>query len=231
MPILIFPKEDQDEPYSRLCNFTNRRIVWLRPIGKGSPRTSAYLLYVRDDFPALKEAHAVGDRLKQKEAYAELFSGLGWETPRVIEQMMKTENFYSDSLVQVKLPTWSQNRVVLLGDSAWAPTPITGQGNQLAIIGGWVLAQEMARNRSPAAFEAYERRLRPYVESSQQIPLRGYAPFIFNPETAWGIWVLRSIMRVVCWAVQIVAKTRIAKLVPDGSHDNFDLEIEETREK
>lgn len=225
------PKEDQDSPYSRVCNFPNRRIVWMRPIGNGSPRTSVYLIYARDDFPALNQANGAGDRLKQKEAYAELYSGLGWETPRVIEQMMKTDNFYSDDLVQVKLPKWSQNRVVLLGDAAWAPTPLTGQGNQLAIIGGWVLAQEMSRNRSPAAFEAYERRLRSYVESSQQIPLWGYAPFIFNPETAWGIWVLRSIMRVVCWAVHIVAKTRIAKMVPDGSHDDFDLEIEETREK
>ena len=223
------PEEDQDWPYSRVCNFTNRRIVWMRPIGNQSRRTSVYFIYARDDFPALRRANAAGDRLKQKEAFAELYSGLGWETPRVIEQMMKTENFYSDELVQVKLPKWSQDRVVLLGDAAWAPTPLTGQGNQLAIMGAWVLAQEMSRNRSPAALEAYERRLRSYVESAQKIPLGGYAPFIFNPQTAWGIWLLRTIMHFVSWIVHIIAGTKIARMVPDGSHNEFDLEIEEAR--
>ncbi|KAL8720336.1 MAG: hypothetical protein Q9181_007927 [Wetmoreana brouardii] len=220
------PKEDQDWPYSRLCNFTNRRVIWIRPVGNKSPRTSVYLIYAHDS-PALRRANAAGDRLKQKEAFAELYSGLGWETSRVLEQMMKTDNFYSDELVQVKLPKWSQNRVVLLGDSVWAPTPVTGEGNQLAIIGAWVLAQEMSRNRSPAAFEAYERRLRPYVENAQSIPLGGYAPFIFNPQTAWGIRLLRTIVRFVSWVVHIIAKTRIARMIPDGSHNEFDLEIED----
>ena len=223
------PKEGQDWPYSRLCNFTNRRIVWIRPVGNQSPRTSVYLMYARDDSPALRRANATGDRLKQKEAFAELYSGLGWETPRVMEQMMKTENYYSDELVQVKLPKWSQNRVVLLGDAAWAPSPLTGEGNQLAIIGAWVLAQEMSRDRSPAAFEAYERRLRSYVENAQSIPLGGYAPFIFNPQTAWGIWLLRTIMHFVSWMIVIIARTKIASMIADGSHNEFDLEIEGVR--
>ena len=225
------PKEDQDWPYSRLCNFPNRRIIWIRPIGNDSPRTSVYLIHARNDNPALCRANAAGDRLKQKEAFAELYSGLGWETSRIIEQMMKTENFYSDELSQVKLPKWSQNRVVLLGDSAWAPTPLTGEGNQLAIIGAWVLAQEMSRDRSPAAFESYERRLRSYVENAQSIPLGGYAPFLFNPQTAWGIWVLRMIMWFVSLLVHTIAGTKIASMVPDGHHAEFDLEIEEAKSK
>ncbi|ERF72818.1 hypothetical protein EPUS_04253 [Endocarpon pusillum Z07020] len=97
--------------------------------------TSVYLIHVHDDVPNLRRANAAGDRLKQKEAFAEIYIGLGWETPRVIQLMMRAENFYSDELVQVKLQEWSQNRVVLLGDAAWAPSPFTGEGNQLAIIG------------------------------------------------------------------------------------------------
>lgn len=93
------PKEDQDWPYSRLCHFTDRRILWMRPIGKESKMTSVYLIHAHDDIPTLRRANAAGDRLKQKEAFAELYSGLGWETPRVIEQMMRAENFYSDELV------------------------------------------------------------------------------------------------------------------------------------
>ncbi|MCJ1278965.1 hypothetical protein MMC21_006786 [Puttea exsequens] len=221
------PKEDQDWPYSRLCHFTDRRIVWMRPIGEESKMTSVNLIHVHDDVPTLRRANAAGDRLKQKEAFAELYSGLGWETPRVIEQMMGAENFYSDELVQVKLQKWSQHRVVLLGDAAWAPSPFTGQGNQLAIMGAWVLAQELSRNRSLVAFEMYEKRLRSYVENSQSIPLGGYAPYIFNPHTPWGIWLLRMIFRLVSWTIRVISWTNLARMLPDQQQNDFDLEIEE----
>jgi len=221
------PKEDQDWPYSRLCHFINRRIMWMRPVGKESKMTSVYLIYVGNDVHNLRRANAAADRLKQKEAFAELYSGLGWESPRVIEQMMKAENFYSDELVQVKLQKWSQNRVVLLGDAAWAPSPFTGEGNQLAIMGAWVLAQELSRNRDMVAFEMYEKRLRSYVENAQSIPLGGYAPYIFNPQTSWGIWLLRTVFRLASWTVNFVSWTKLSKMLPDQQHPNFDLEIEE----
>ena len=220
------PREEQDWPYSRLCNFPGRRIVWLRPIGKEAGTTSAIFIHANKDNPTLRQANATGDKQKQKQGFADLYGGLGWETPRVIEQMMKTDNFYCDDLVQVKLPKWSQDRVVLVGDAAWAPTPFTGQGNQLAIIGAWVLAQEMSRHRSPMAFETYEKRLRKYVESSQNIPLNGYAPYLFNPQTAWGIWILRTLIRLVSLAVKVVSWTGVTKMLPESlGQDDFDLEI------
>lgn len=225
------PKEDQDWPYSRLCHFTNRRILWMRPIGKDSKMTSVHLIHGHDDVPTLRRANAAGDRLKQKEAFAELYSGLGWETPRVIEQMMRAENFYSDELVQVKLQKWSQHRVVLLGDAAWAPTPFTGEGNQLAIIGAWVLAQELSRNRNPVAFETYEKRLRSYVDNAQSIPLGGYAPYIFNPQTTLGIWLLRTIVRLFSWTIRFISWTNLAGMLPDQQQNDFDLEIEEVEAK
>jgi 2-polyprenyl-6-methoxyphenol hydroxylase-like FAD-dependent oxidoreductase len=221
------PNEDQDWPYSQLCHFPGRRLVWLRPIGKESKMTSACLIHLHNEIPSLREANAAADRRKQKEAFAELYSGLGWKTPRVIEQMMKTENFYSDELVQVKLQKWSQDRVVLLGDAAWAPSPFTGQGNQLAILGAWVLAQELSRNRNQVAFERYEKRLRTYVEESQNIPLRGYAPYLLNPQTTWGIWILRTMFLLASWMVRLLSGTRFAKMLPEEQPSKFDLEMEE----
>ena len=218
------PKQAQDSPYSRLCHFPNRRVLWTRPAGKSSNTTSVYLIHVvgGNSPPAsLRKANDAADRLAQKQSFAELYAGLGWEVPRVVSQMMEAENFYSDELVQVKLQTWSQGRVALLGDAAWAPTPFTGQGNQLAIIGGWILAQELSRNRTPVAFENYEKRLRAYVESSQKIPLGGYAPYIFVPQTTLGIWLLRTVFRFVSW-------TNLAAWLPDRQEqglDDFDLEI------
>ena len=223
------PKESQDWPYSRLCHFPNRRILWMRPIGKDSTMTSVHLIHVNDDIPDLRRANAAGDRRKQKESLAELYSGLGWETPRVVEQMMKAENFYSDELVQVKLKTWSQHRVALLGDSAWAPTPFTGEGNQLAIIGAWVLAQELSRNRNMVAFEKYENRLRTYVESCQSIPLGGYAPYIFVPQTTWGIWTLRTIFRIFAWTIHFMSWINLTRWLPDKPQDVFNMEFEEDK--
>jgi 2-polyprenyl-6-methoxyphenol hydroxylase-like FAD-dependent oxidoreductase len=225
------PKQDQDWPYSQLCHFTGRRNVWMRPMGENSKMTSVCLIHINDDVPSLRRANASGDRLKQKEAFAELYRNLGWETPRVLEQMMSTENFYSDELVQVKLPKWSQDRVVLLGDAAWAPSPFTGQGNQLAIIGAWVLAQELSRNRNAVAFEMYEKRLRSYVEECQCIPLRGYAPYLLNPQTSLGIWLLRKIFRLASLVVRFVSWTRLPSMFPDQQDPGFDLEIEQVEGK
>lgn len=171
--------------------------------------------------------------MKQKEAFAELYSGLGWESPRVMKHMMNSENFYSDELVQVKLPKWHRDRVVLLGDAAWAPTPFTGEGNQLAIIGAWVLAQEMARSRTTAAFEAYEDRLRSYVEEAQQIPLGGYAPYLCVPQSNWGIWLFRMvyqfgtlISRLALW-IGVTGKST-ADTKPERP---FDLQIHDQKPK
>lgn len=221
------PKQDQDGPYSRICQFPGRRILWARPIGNASPMTSVYLIHLNDNVPALRRANALGDRQKQKEALAELYAGLGWEMPRVIEQMMQADNFYSDELVQVKLQKWSQDRVVLVGDAAWAPTPFTGEGNQLAIIGAWVLAQEMSRNRTPAAFETYEKRLRSHVESSQSIPLGGYAPHLFALQTTAGIWLFRSIVLFVSWMTSFISWTGLTNSLPAWEPTYFNLEMEE----
>ncbi|KAI9761536.1 MAG: hypothetical protein M4579_000927 [Chaenotheca gracillima] len=227
------PKEESDWPYSQLCHFPGRRVVCMRPIGKESELTSVYLVFAQDDVPDLRSANAAGDRPKQKEALAEAFSGLGWQTPRVIEQMMKAENFYSDELVQVKLPKWSQDRVVLLGDAAWAPTPVTGEGNQLAILGAWVLAQELSRNRDQVAFEMYEKRLRSYVENAQSIPLGGYAIYLFNPATRWGIGLLRTMFRILSWGIRLFTWLNLKRFLPEQGqkHPRFDLEMDEVEVK
>ena len=227
-------KQEHDWPRSRLCHFSDRRIIWMRPTTKDSDTTSVYLIALKDKIPALQQANAAGDRPKQKEVFAEMFSGLSWEAPRVIEQMMKADNFYSDELQQVKLPTWSQGRVVLLGDSAWAPTPFTGEGNQLAIIGAWVLAQELSRNRGPVAFDNYEKRFRGYVENAQKIPLGGYAPYIVNPQTSLGIWALRLTCLSVQYAVKLFTWSGLGKLWPekeDMAHEWFDLQAGQSGEK
>lgn len=121
---------------------------------------------------------------------------------------------------------------MLLGDAAWAPTPFTGEGNQLAIIGPWVLAQELSRNPNPLAFEKYEKRLRSYVENAQSIPLGGYMPYLCNPQTSWGIWLFRNFYRLLSLFVRFASWINLSRLLPDQQpHENFDFEIEEVEGK
>ena len=218
-------QQDQDWPNSRLCHFPGRRIAWLRPTGKESKYTSVYFIHVSDKCPTLHAANVAGDRKGQKEAFAQIYSGLGWEMSRILDGMMRTQNFYSDELVQVRLSSWSKQRVVLLGDAAWAPTPFTGQGNQLAIIGAWVLAQELSRHSIIDALDAYETRLRKYVEESQQIPLSGRAPKIFCPETELGIWILRFLFSILARVVQLFAGSKLLSMIPTTDQDHFDLQL------
>ena len=129
---------------------------------------SAPLGYDRTDVPA------------QKALVAERFAGAGWEVPRLIAAMHSAEDFVLDSMTTVRLPVWSRGRVVLLGDAAWCPTPLTGLGTSLALVGAYVLAGELAATDDlAAALRRYEQMLRPFVTRAQKLTpggISGYAP-------------------------------------------------------
>jgi 2-polyprenyl-6-methoxyphenol hydroxylase-like FAD-dependent oxidoreductase len=122
-------------------------------------------------FPAgLNDEHRF-DLDAQKALVAEKAMGLNWEVPRLLEAMWSAPDFYLGIVAQVKMPRWSKGRVALVGDAAYCPSPLTGQGTSLAIIGAYVLAQELARTPDDhsGAFERYEARMRPFVDKNQAI--------------------------------------------------------------
>ena len=68
-----------------------------------------------------------------------------------------------------------------VGDAGYCPSPLTGMGTSLALVGAYVLAGELARadGDHERAFAAYEERMRPYVRQGQELPpggIEGYAP-------------------------------------------------------
>ena len=90
-------------------------------------------------------------------------------------------DFYLDSMGQVLLDRWSLGRVVLLGDAGYCPSPLTGLGTSLALVGAYILAGELTAASPDAttateqdalqgAFERYETLMRPYVKQSQELP-------------------------------------------------------------
>lgn len=69
------------------------------------------------------------------------------------------------------MDTWSKGRVVLLGDAGYCPSPASGQGSSLALVGAYVLAAELAAAGGDhrAAFPAYERAMRTFVHRNQAV--------------------------------------------------------------
>lgn len=112
-----------------------------------------------------------GDRTGQIALVRRNCAHMGWEVPRLLDAMESARDFYLGPIAQVKMDHWTRGRVALVGDAAYCPSPFTGQGTSLAIVGAYVLAWELARapNDHVAAFDAYERRMRPFVEINQAI--------------------------------------------------------------
>lgn len=100
-------------------------------------------------------------------------AGLGWEAPRLLDRMQTATDFYFGPMAQVRMDRWSSGRVVLLGDAGYCSSPKSGQGTSLALVGAYVLAQELSGSENhAAAFDRYEARMRPFVEKNQALALR-----------------------------------------------------------
>jgi 2-polyprenyl-6-methoxyphenol hydroxylase-like FAD-dependent oxidoreductase len=104
----------------------------------------------------------------QRELVAATFPDDRWEVPRMVAAMRTAEDLFFDVVSQIRMTDWSQDRVALVGDAAYAPSFLTGQGTSLALVGAYVLAGELATHSSHAkAFAAYERVMRPFVTLNQ----------------------------------------------------------------
>jgi 2-polyprenyl-6-methoxyphenol hydroxylase-like FAD-dependent oxidoreductase len=106
---------------------------------------------------------------EQKRLIAERLGGVGWEVPKLLEAMADADVFYFDAMAQIHLDRWSAGRVVLVGDAGYCASALSGQGTSLALVGAYVLAQELGRAEHEAAFAAYESRMRPFVELNQAL--------------------------------------------------------------
>jgi hypothetical protein len=95
--------------------------------------------------------------------------GLGWEVPKLLAAMSEAPDVYFDAMAQIHLDRWTARRMALVGDAGYCASPLSGQGTSLALVGAYVLAEELGRpeNDHVAAFAAYEQRMRPLVALNQ----------------------------------------------------------------
>jgi len=131
------------------------------------------------------------DTGQQQKILASVYSGVGWHVPDLLGQMpgdgrrpegvSAADDFYFDSVSQVRLDRWSSGRIALTGDAGYAAGP-GGNGTGTAVVAAYVLAGELAAARGDyrVAYDRYERLLRPYVARGQK-QASGGADFLAPP--------------------------------------------------
>jgi 2-polyprenyl-6-methoxyphenol hydroxylase-like FAD-dependent oxidoreductase len=141
------------------------RSAGLRPLRDAS-RAMAMLSFPSPDFDIDHR-----DIEAQKGLLRERMAGFGWKTPQILAHLDDTPDFYLDQVAQVVMDRWSDGRVGLIGDAAFCPSPMSGAGTGLALVGAYLLAGELAAAGwdPEAGFAGYERRMRPFVEANQEI--------------------------------------------------------------
>ncbi|MFJ7627831.1 FAD-dependent monooxygenase [Streptomyces sp. NPDC097595] len=133
---------------------------------------------------------------EQRTFWAGRFRDAGWQTDRFIEGMATSPFFYSQEVVQVRIGSWSEGRVVLAGDAAHCASPYSGMGISGGLVGAYVLAGEINRHADDltTALADYERVLRPFTDAVQGevnprilrvgMPLNRHAISVFQNTTA-----------------------------------------------
>ncbi|MEU1303802.1 FAD-dependent monooxygenase [Streptomyces shenzhenensis] len=118
----------------------------------------------------------------QRDLVAAVFADAGWEVPGMLAAMRDADDLFFDGVSQIRMPRWSGGRVALVGDAAYAPSFLTGQGTSLALVGAYMLAGSLAERDHTAGFAAYEHDTREFVTVNQGLVGEGGASLF--PTTA-----------------------------------------------
>jgi 2-polyprenyl-6-methoxyphenol hydroxylase-like FAD-dependent oxidoreductase len=133
---------------------------------------------------------------EQKAILQQKFADAGWEAERLLGELKNHTDVYFDSISQVKAPKWSVGRCAMTGDAAFCPSPLSGMGASVSMVGAYVLAGELSRNDDhQQAFAAYEKLMRPYINEIQKLPPG--VPYLAHPKTKWGILFLHTVLNVI----------------------------------
>lgn len=178
---LVFGPEKQFHRYLGYCfagftmpntfGLSRETVVWNTPgkaaalyaVGEEDP-VHAFLNFAHPEppFEAFRNPQA------QKDLVSALFAGAGWEVPGMVAALRAADDLFFDEVAQIRMPHWSSGRVALVGDAAYAPSFLTGQGSSLALVGAYMLAGSLAAHRDPAAgFAAYDNGTRDFVTANQ----------------------------------------------------------------
>jgi 2-polyprenyl-6-methoxyphenol hydroxylase-like FAD-dependent oxidoreductase len=142
---------------------------------------TVFMLVYRDQSAELPHGDAARESLHRN------FGSSGWECTRILRVMDASEDVYLDRVSQIRMATWSSGRTALVGDAAYCPSLLAGEGSALAMVGSYVMAGELwkANGDHRVAFARYEQLLRSVLRDKQSSAER-FARW-FAPHTRAGI--------------------------------------------
>ncbi|MEU9869193.1 FAD-dependent monooxygenase [Actinomadura sp. NPDC048021] len=195
---MLFGPEERFHRYLGYCFavFTMRNTFGLshETVMWNTPGRAAALYAVGDDdevhaFLNFAQEEPPSDALTgpkaQRELVAAVFADAGWEVPGMLAAMRDADDLFFDGVGQIRMPRWSSGRVALVGDAAYAPSFLTGQGTSLALVGAYMLAGSLAGREHAAGFAAYEHDTREFVTLNQGLVGEGGAALF--PTTAQAL--------------------------------------------
>ena len=99
-------------------------------------------------------------------------------------------------------------------------------GTTLALVGAYNLAGALTKHASgssittpdfASAFSDYEFATRPLVTRAQKLPPG--MPWLIHPQTAWGLWIMHTILRCLQFSGLITVLTKLASQGKDTSRE------------
>jgi len=141
---------------------------------------------------------------KQKQLLKSEFKNSGWKCRQLLAEIDSVNDFYFDSISQIKMEHWSKGRITLAGDACYCPSLLSGKGSTLAMTGAYILAGELkeADGNYREAFKQYELLLKPFMEKKQKAAQSFAKSFI--PKSNFGIWIRNKVFKLM--SVSIFSK-------------------------
>ncbi|MFQ6396678.1 FAD-dependent monooxygenase [Nocardia sp. KC 131] len=118
-----------------------------------------------------------------------------WRIPELLAGALTDPDLYIDALSQVRMDSWGNGRLALVGDAAYCASPASGAGAELSLIGAYRLAGELAAAGGDhrIGFRRYEETHRELVDRKQKI---GPNLRLMVPRTRIGMAVRNTIARL-----------------------------------
>jgi 2-polyprenyl-6-methoxyphenol hydroxylase-like FAD-dependent oxidoreductase len=164
----------------------------------------------------------------QRQLLVDRFTGAGWQSDALLAAAADADDFYFDAFAQVHMDSFSSGRVTLVGDAGYCPSPLSGMGTSLALVGSYLLAGEigfapdtLTADHLSRALTRYGERMRPYIDRCQALPagIGGYAP-MSNSDIVITALVMKWMQR---WPFRSFAAKKFFTTADSIVLPNYDL--------
>lgn len=208
------PETPALEGWFEMHNAPGCRMVSARPGHSGQQEVG--MSFKTNDLPLRN------DRNARLALLSDVFADVGWRAAEFLQAAPLAHDFALDTYDQIAVPIWHKGRVVLLGDSAWCASPLSGAGTALALLGAEALATQLngagnlATDQLEVALASYQQKMTPATTAARKLP-PGRVP-LYVPRTRVGI-------HISAWVMRAIQSRLVGRIVERSEHnpDNYDV--------